>query len=95
MKKLSAEEQKKLEVSNREHLKGILGGSLGLGAGTIAGYAGMKGIDTALRHGGGQGIPPESIAKWIIPLATGGMGMAMGSWQAHQQGMMNRGSQRT
>jgi len=85
--------KQELAARNRAVLKSIGAGTLGLGAGTVAGYLGTKGVDALLRRGGGAGIPPAAAARWIAPIAVGGMGMAMGSWQAHQQEMMRRASE--
>lgn len=86
-------EQQKLEHSNRGLLKTMLAGSAGLGAGTGAGYLAVKGIDALARHGGGQGIPADAAVRTIGPLAGAGLGMALASWQAHQQDMVNRARQ--
>jgi len=83
-------EHERLENSNRAVLKAILGGSLGVGAGTAAGYLGMRGADALSKKFTGQGIPAGHVARYIAPLARGGLGMALGSWQAHQQELMNR-----
>lgn len=82
-----------LVARNREVLKSIGAGALGLGAGTAAGYLATKGVDSLMRRGGGAGIPPQSAARWIAPLAVGGMGMAMGSWRAHQDAMMRQAAE--
>lgn len=83
-------EQKRLEHGNRAVMKAILGGSLGIGAGTAAGYLGMRGADALARRTVGHAIPHDSIARYIVPAASGGLGMALGTWQAHQQELMNR-----
>lgn len=83
---------KGLIARNREVLKSIGAGALGLGAGTAGGYLATKGVDTLLRRNGGQGIPPGAL-RWIAPIAMGGAGMAMGSWRAHQDEMMRRANE--
>jgi hypothetical protein len=85
--------EKELEGSNKAVLKAILGGSLGLGAGTAAGYLGMRGADAVSRRLTGQAIPHDTIGRILVPLASGGLGMALGSWEAHQKELMNRGRQ--
>lgn len=86
-----AKTQTKGELAKRNHavLKSIGAGALGLGVGTLAGYAGTKGIDALLRRNNGKGIPP-GVLRWAAPIAVGGLGMATSSWRAHQQEMMRR-----
>jgi hypothetical protein len=48
----------------------------GLGLGTAAGYAGMRGADALIRRAGGAGIPRGSALQWAIPLVTGAGGLA-------------------
>jgi hypothetical protein len=79
------------ERGNRQLLKTMLAGTLGVGAGTGAGYLGVRGADALMRRGGGAGIPVDSVARVIGPVAGAGLGLALGSWQAHQQEMMRRG----
>lgn len=74
-------------------LRPMLAGAAGLGVGTGAGYAAMRGIDALSRRSGGAGIPHNTLFHTIAPLATGGLGMALASWQAHQQEMMKRDRQ--
>lgn len=76
-----------LAARNRDVLKSIGAGALGLGAGTVGGYLATKGVDAALKRRNGQGIPPGAL-RWMAPIAMGGMGLAAGSWRAHQDQMM-------
>jgi hypothetical protein len=85
--------KRRLKERNLEVLKSIGMGALGMGTGTVAGYLATKGVDKLMRRGGGAGISPQSAARWIAPLAVGGMGMAMGSWRAHQDAMMRQAAE--
>jgi len=100
MGRLKTAEEAKIEgarpgllARNRDVLKSIGAGALGLGAGTAGGYLATKGVDAFLKRQGGQGIP-HGAAKWIAPIAMGGMGMAMGSWRAHQDAMMRQANEK-
>lgn len=81
-----------LTEKNKTVLKSIGAGALGLGAGTLGGYLATEGVNRFMKRKGGPGLPPGAL-RWGVPLATGAMGMAMGSWRAHQDQLMREAAE--
>ena len=73
-------------------VKHIAQGSLGFGLGTGVGYAGMKGVEAISKRVGGKPISP-TMARRLLPLATGALFAAYPVWKTLERDQLRRDTQ--